>query len=75
MVTEIRIYIEGGGSRSSSKTALRQGFSSFLKEIKDCARVNRVGWNLIACGSRNEAYSDFKNALVTHINAFNVLQT
>ena len=72
-MTEIRIYIEGGGDSKNNKTKLREGFSQFLQALRLSASQNHIGWRLIACGSRNEAYGDFCTALTAHTNALNVL--
>lgn len=73
MVREIRIYVEGGGDGKNTKALIRQGFSSFLKDIVQIARSKRIRWQLIICGSRGNAFSDFMTALETHPSAFNVL--
>lgn len=73
MVREIRIYVEGGGDGKNTKALIRQGFSNFLKELVQIARIKQIRWQVVACGSRNDAFRDFKNALKDHSNAFNVL--
>ncbi len=73
MVKEIRIYIEGGGDYKETKRTLRQGFSECFKDLVNLAREHKVKWNIIACGSRNSAFDDFKTALRLHTAAFNVL--
>ncbi len=73
MVKEIRIYIEGGGDGKNTKALLREGFSSFTKVLIQIARSKRIRWQIIICGSRNNAFNDFKNALEAHPDAFNVL--
>ncbi|MEG4342536.1 DUF4276 family protein [Microcoleus sp. A003_D6] len=73
MVKEIRIYIEGGGDGKNTKSLLRQGFSSFFKELVQVARSNQIKWNMIVCGSRNNAFRDFKNALADYPKAFVIL--
>jgi hypothetical protein len=73
MVNEICIYIEGGGNDAYTKTLLREGFSSFLRDLVTLARTKRIKWRIVACGPRNQAFSDFLTALQTHSNAFNVL--
>jgi hypothetical protein len=73
MVKEIRIYIEGGGERKDTKASLRQGFSSFFKELVQVAQSKKINWNIILCGSRNNAFRDFKNALADHPDAFVIL--
>ncbi len=72
-MTEVRIYIEGGGDGKNSKALLHQGFSNFLQDLKAIARSNQIKWNIVLCGSRNNAFRDFKNAFRTHPNAFIVL--
>jgi hypothetical protein len=73
MVTEMRIYIEGGGDGKNTKALIRQGFSQFLKPIVEIAKSKKIKWNITICGSRNNAFRDFKNALKSHPEAFNVL--
>lgn len=73
MVTECRIYAEGGGNERSTKARLRQGLSTFLGGIINIARARGVRWQIIACGSRTQAFNDFMFALQDHPEAFNVL--
>lgn len=73
MVKEIRIYVEGGGDKKDTKARMREGFSGFLKDLSKIARSQRIKWQIIACGSRGNAFSDFKTALEAHPDAFNVL--
>jgi hypothetical protein len=62
-VREIRIYVEGGGEKSDTKAAIREGFSRFLGG----------GVRVIACGPRENALRSFKAALRDHPYAANVL--
>lgn len=73
MVKEVRIYIEGGGDGKNTKALLRRGFSSFFKELVQVAQSKKINWNITVCGSRNNAFRDFKNALATHPDAFVIL--
>ncbi len=73
MVKEIRVYIEGGGDGKNTKALIRQGFSGFLQDIVQLARISEIKWQIIICGSRNNAFRDFKNALKSHADAFNLL--
>lgn len=73
MVNEIRIYVEGGGNDAQTKTLLREGFNNFLRELVAIARSKRIKWQIVACGPRNQAFSDFLTALQTHPDAFNIL--
>jgi hypothetical protein len=73
MVKEIRIYIEGGGDSKNTKKLIKEGFAGFLKPIADVAINQKIKWDIIICGTRNNAFRDFKNALKSHPDAFNVL--
>lgn len=73
MVSEIRIYFEGGGEGKAGKTRLREGFHAFFQEVIALARVGRVKFRLVACGPRSDAYRNFCNAIQDHPGAFNVL--
>jgi hypothetical protein len=70
---EIRIYVEGGGDGRETRARLRQGFGVFLSSLRDRARDQRVHWRIVACGSRESTFRDYKNALDSHPGAFNVL--
>ena len=72
MVKEIRVYVEGGGDKDS-KADLRRAFSNFLGSLRDEARRRRIGWSVIACGSRSDAFTNFRVALEQHKNALNLL--
>jgi len=64
------------GSRSKSrntKAGLRPGFSKFFQELSDIADSKGIKIALILCGSRRDAYEDFKMALESHPGAFNIL--
>lgn len=52
---------------------MRQGFNIFFKKLVPLARSKRIKWQIITCGSRNNAFKDFKTALKDHPDAFNVL--
>ena len=69
-MTEIRIYVEGGGNGNESKALLRQGFTNFFKDLKAMANDKL---KIITCGSRNNAFRNFKTALKDYPNAFIVL--
>ena len=73
MVSEIRIYVEGGGDQRSGKAFVREGFSKFLSSLNQMARKRHIRWDVVACGSRQSAFEDFENALRRHPEAFNVL--
>jgi hypothetical protein len=73
LVTEIRIYVEGGGDSADTKQFLREGFSTFLKDLNSKAREKRIRWHLVICGGRVATIDAFKTAIRQHEQAFNVL--
>lgn len=73
MVRGIRIYVEGGGDSAYGKARVSQGFGQFLHELRALAREKSIKWDIIACGSRDSTFDDFKTALTKHPDAFNVL--
>jgi len=73
VVTQIRVYVEGGGNAKDTKTRMREGFGGFFRVIIDRVRERRIKWQVIACGPRDEAYRDFKIALEANPGAFNML--
>ena len=54
----VKIYVEGGGPNGGD-SACRQGFKRLFEKCGFVGRLPRV----MPCGSRNEAYDDFRNAL------------
>lgn len=73
MVSEIRLYVEGGGDGKETKAHMREGFHIFLQKIVELARAKRIKWQIIACGPRTKAFSAFETALATHPEACNIL--
>ena len=55
----VKIYIEGGGDTDALRSELRQGFQSLFEKAGFQGRLPKV----VACGSRNDAFDDFKTAL------------
>lgn len=72
-MNEIRLYAEGGGDGRDTKAALRVGLGLFLNAIRAQARQQGCKWSIIACGSRNAAFDNFKTALRIHPAATNIL--
>ena len=73
MVSEIRIYVEGGGKGKDRRADMREGFSKFLTDVVEAARSRKVRFSIVASGPRRQAYEDFRRALKDHSQAFNVL--
>jgi Domain of unknown function (DUF4276) len=59
MVTKIKIYIEGGGKDKDGKARIREGMTKFLEK----ATSHSGKFQVICCGSRNEALNMFRAAL------------
>ena len=55
----VTVYVEGGGDRAQLKAQCRRGFQKLLNKAGFGGRMPRV----VACGSRNDAFRDFKIAL------------
>ena len=53
-----KLYVEGGGDGRALRQALREGFRAFFKNA-GLKRLPRV----VACGSRQHAYDDFRAAI------------
>lgn len=53
-----RIYIEGGGDSKELHTRCREGFRKLFERCGFSGRMPR----LVACGSREDAFDDFKTA-------------
>jgi hypothetical protein len=73
VVREIFIYIEGGGEYNAQQIELRQGFSEFFKELTQEARKRGKRVRPVLCGSRDQAFDDFKNNVSSNPDAFSVL--
>jgi hypothetical protein len=73
VVSEIRIYVEGGGNKADTKARFREGMSVFLGQLRSKARANAIRWNIIACGGRDQAYKRYVDSLQKYPSAFNVL--
>jgi Domain of unknown function (DUF4276) len=64
MVTELRLYFEGD-------RGLKPGFHKFLEEIVELARSRRCKFQLVE--AQGTPIQDFRVALKTHSDAWNVL--
>jgi hypothetical protein len=67
-VSEIRLYVEGGGGKDS-KARLRQAFSQFLAEPRVAAHTRGMPLRVVMCGSREDAYRDFMRGVRDHADA------
>jgi hypothetical protein len=64
-VSDIRIYIEGGGDKFG-KAQLRAAFSQFLGEIRTAAYQKRMQLRLVLCGSREDTFDAFRRGVQDH---------
>ena len=65
-MTDIAVYVEGGGNSKDQKAALRRGFDALFDKEKSKARDKRLSLTFICCGGRQEAYEAFLNELNTN---------
>ena len=65
--------MEGGGNGKENRAALRQGMDTFLEPLKEAARNKALSWKLVCCGTRNEAFQRFQNAVNNSTDPVNVL--
>jgi len=73
VVSEIRLYVEGGGDGNDTKAWMREGLHTFLHKLVDLARSKRIKWQIIVCGPRTKAFRAFEMALATHSEVCNIL--
>lgn len=73
MKREIRLYVEGGGDGSNTKSLFRRAFGEALQSLRELAQAKKLGWAIIACGGREATFDAFRTALKAHSDAFNVL--
>lgn len=57
----IKLFIEGGGNIRKQQSVLRAGFDAFFRTLKDAARNSFLSFQIVACGSRDEAWGAFEN--------------
>ena len=62
-MTEIAVYVEGGGNSKEEKAELRRGFDALFAKEKSLAGGKRLSLIFIFCGGRQDAYEAFQNAL------------
>jgi len=72
-VKDIFIYVEGGGQTRDLQIALRRGFHSFLQSVREVASAQGRGFQIVACGGRDQAYSDFRKAVRAEPDRHNIL--
>lgn len=52
----VKIFVEGGGDSRARQTGCRKGFRSFLESA---GQLSRGQYQIVACGSRDEALKSF----------------
>lgn len=58
-VSAVKIFMEGGGR--GNRRDLRRGMAAFLRPLTEAARKKSLRFNVVPCGSREEAYDRFRN--------------
>ena len=53
-----KLYVEGGGDSKELRSRCRKGFQNFFEKAGMVGKMPRI----VACGSRGEAYRDFRTA-------------
>ena len=61
-MTDVTIYMEGGGNSTGEKKRLRAGMNGFLRELREKVQGSRRQWRLVPCGGRQRTYDTFSNA-------------
>jgi hypothetical protein len=57
----VKVYVEGGGNSKALKSDCRKGFSKFVEKAGMSGRMPGI----VACGSRNDTFDDFKTAIAS----------
>ena len=52
---------------------MRNAFNQFFKEPLQRARQKHIHWQIIVSGSRDQAHENFRNAMISHPGAINLL--
>ena len=64
-MVSISLYVEGGGDAKRLKAACRRSFGKFIQKAGVSAAMPKIE----ACGSRGNAYNDFRRAVADGENA------
>ena len=57
-MVKVRLFVEGGGTSKAQNSVCRRDFRKFIEKAKLTVRNLEV----VLCGSRTDAFEDFKNA-------------
>lgn len=72
-MSNVAIFMEGGGDGAHARAALRQGMDAFLDPLKQAARARSWRWKLVCCGGRQEAFGAFIRAWQNGANTITAL--
>ena len=72
-MTDIAVYIEGGGATAGQKAELRRGFDALFAHEKSKAGEKRGSLRFVCCGGRQQAYEAFINSLTVNPKTMNAL--
>jgi len=75
LVSEIKLYVEGGGkgSHKFATLKLQQGFDSFFRELKEAARERKISFKIIPSANTQSTYDDFIRSVENSPQSFNIL--
>ena len=70
---EVVVYVEGGGDVATQRRTLRLGFDRLFSRWRDRAPRNQCSLRFVCCGSRQQAYDNFRAAVHFHSKRVNAL--
>lgn len=72
-MSQIAIFVEGGGSGKALRRDLREAFDGLLRSQREAARRRGIEFQVVPCGPRGDAYNDFLLAVGESPEAINIL--
>lgn len=54
MVSRIRLYIEGGGSKAQQRQQLKVGFQVFFRKLIEKAKEHNISLDIEMCGGNTD---------------------
>ena len=73
-MSQVIVYVEGGGDTRGQQAPLREGFHKLFRAVlRDVLGEAAPQPKIIACGGRQQAFEDFKQALKSNPGAYCIL--
>lgn len=66
---EIHVYVEGGGPTERTRRPLREGMTTFLKDLKASAEGKRIKFKVVMCGGKDDAVEAFQTAIAANTDS------